>query len=152
MRTLITAALLLLVTGCISPTFPTDGFHTAVIAAWADACEMSRYDCTWVKRPRVIQTDMMGPGVLGFFYPGGDTVFVRKGTEPQTELRAYVTLVHEMVHYLQDLAWWPGNQKHTICMREEEAWDIGNRVLVKYGKPELQDFTWYVRYGCTGRF
>lgn len=148
-------ATVLLLVGCAmyqpAPQWgETDSYQEVVQSAWNDACELSTYSCFGVAKPQIVKTDMMAPGVAGFYYPESKRVHIGKDTNIVENFRNYGTLVHEMVHYLQDYATdhvWPSN-KHGSCLREEEAWDVFNELSVKYDYSHLVDTSWATRYGC----
>ena len=66
--------------------------------AFREACNLSRYDCTGIKPPMVRESVYVrNSGNYGVYF-GGRTVWLADSLSPE---RRYVTMVHEMVHYLQ---------------------------------------------------
>jgi len=101
--------------------------------AWRDACELSRYTCKGIRPPMVRESVLVDVAGLYGLYFGGNTVWLKP--ELEAKLRHVVT-VHEMVHYLQaaeDGKGPPFASQLIACLREEEAYEISDRVAKRLG-------------------
>jgi hypothetical protein len=105
-------------------------------AAFADACRLSHYDCAGVPPPAVRVTDFGHDfGVYGA-YLGGNLIWIASDIEVLAGRDyAYAILIHETVHYLQEVV---GHLPRStslleVCTKEEEAYLVSNRWLVERG-------------------
>lgn len=103
--------------------------------AFADACRVSKYDCTGLTPPRVRHSPFVtAVGALGV-YVGGRTVYLAPEVHYQNDTLGYAILVHEMVHYLQVYAD-DGSRDPShleLCLMEQEAWEVTNVILRERG-------------------
>jgi hypothetical protein len=126
-----------LVASCVSmPESPS-----ASASAFADACRLSHYDCAGVPPPAIRVTDFGSDfGVYGL-YLGGDIVWLASDIELlKGRDYAYAVLIHETVHYLQEVV---GHLPRStslfeVCVKEEEAYLVSNRWLLERGLTALE--------------
>ena len=125
---LVSLALAIPTVACGSPDLSTR-------AAFADACLLSRYTCKDIRAPVVRETIFVDrAGALGLYF-GGRTVWLSPGLSTNPKMR-YIVLVHEMVHYLQvyeDEKGFPHNAPYENCMREEEAYEVSDKIAARFG-------------------
>lgn len=106
--------------------------------AFREACNLSRYDCTGIKPPMVRES----------VYFGGRTVWLADSLSPE---RRYVTMVHEMVHYLQtkvDEDGPPLQFAVELCVYESEAFEASNQVARRLNIPEMPQDKFDEHYKC----
>lgn len=106
--------------------------------ALADACRLSGYDCAGVEPPIIRYADFIGlPDVAGVHF-GGRVVYVNESLKNYPDV-AYVTLVHETVHYLQEMIGGHGaiNSLFHLCVLEREAYSVSNALMEEMGKARL---------------
>lgn len=147
LKRILLAALLLASTSCTSLPSQEASLEAQ---AWYDACDLSRYDCFAVKRPDVLVSVMAGRlGAHGFYIPGMETVYLSPEMD-LNQVRDYAVLAHEYIHYLQDLQgdFVSRGGDLTSCLIEEEAFQVYDKVVEKYGRPDLKRPTWYLGYPC----
>jgi len=105
-------------------------------AAFREACELSRYTCKGIRPPWVRESIFVDKvGAWGYYF-GGRTIWLSPNLT--TEQR-YIVMVNEMVHYLQvyeDEKGFPQTAPGESCVREEEAYEISDKVVRRLG---LQD-------------
>ena len=147
------AAGILAVGCCAQPLNPkNDGFkgeqQHLVVEAWRDACRLSRYDCTGLPMPSLRYSKLAEMhGVYGM-YTGGRTVYLVPSMKVvEKKSQAYLVLVHEMVHYIETKINRAGMNRMSVCLSEEEAFEVDGELAVELGMPELdRRKTWIVYY------
>ena len=119
-------------------------------AAYADACLLSRYSCKGIRQPWVRESIFVDKaGALGMYF-GGRTIWVSPGLRTDPKMH-YIVLVHEMVHYLQvyaDEKGFPHRAPFENCIREEEAYEISDKIAARFGLVNLLRLD-QVRATCT---
>lgn len=115
--------------------------------AWEYVCNVDRtFNCDGVEKPELIQHDGLNAdkGTYGFFYSGEAMIFAQKTTRDQDKLRQ--TVVHELVHYLQDQSGYFESKVHS-CDWEAGAFAVADRYANYIKRPDLiRGDTWWVRY------
>ncbi len=116
--------------------------------AFREACNLSRYDCTGTKPPMVRESVYVrNSGNYGVYF-GGRTVWLADSLSPE---RRYVTMVHEMVHYLQtkvDEDGPPLQFAVELCVYESEAFEASNQVARRLNIPEMPQDKFDEHYKC----
>ena len=116
--------------------------------AFREACNLSRYDCTGIKAPMVRESVYVRrSGNYGVYF-GGRTVWLANDLSPE---RRYVTMVHEMVHYLQarvDEDGPPMQFPIERCVYESEAFEASNQVSRRLNIPEMPQDKFDEHYNC----
>lgn len=118
-------------------------------AAWREACELSRYNCKGIHPPAVRESMIVEAADLYGLYFGGNTVWLRVGLPPNLR---YAVTVHEMVHFLQakvDGKGPPFGSQLETCLREEEAYEISDRVTTRLGIAGKMHNADKLRANCT---
>lgn len=117
--------------------------------AFREACSLSRYDCSGIKAPMVRESVYVRySGNYGVYF-GGRTVWIADSLTPE---RRYVTMVHEMVHYLQtkvDENGPPMQFAVEVCVYESEAFEASNKVARRLGVPEMPTDQFNHHYNCS---
>ena len=116
--------------------------------AFREACNLSRYDCAGIRAPMVRESVYVRrSGNYGVYF-GGRTVWLANDLSPE---RRYVTMVHEMVHYLQTHADENGPPfvfDVEVCVYEAEAFEVSNQVARRMGLPEVSTEQFNALYRC----
>lgn len=102
-------------------------------AAYRDACALSRYTCKDIPQPMIRESIFVDKANAFGFYFGGRTIWLSTFLTP---VERYVVMVHEMVHYLQcheDRKCFPQSAPFETCLREEEAYEVSDRVIRRLG-------------------
>ena len=89
--------------------------------------------------------------VIGAYLPAGGILLVDE-LDPVNDVRARSVLLHEMVHYLQDLHGRFADSRPCVrfLLREREAYAVQNRYLGRYSEPRdhgMVALTWNAA-GC----
>lgn len=126
---------LALIAACMT-SGPAYGFEENVptnISPLDYACRTLEIDCTGIKMPIVVYTDIMGAmGLHGAYMPGDNMVFI----DPDAPAH---TLVHEVTHYML----YESGFRMGRCTSEEAA----RRVHHSWEGTPYSDL-WRGRYGC----
>jgi hypothetical protein len=131
--------------------------QTVVEAAFKVACEYTpNVDCAAVAPPQVLYDALYEKyGALGR-YPGEGVVTIDYHFAPELAndqhvgLKAFTVLVHETVHYLDDVQGNLSDDVFSVCASEARAWFVGNDFLTKLGRPDLAQPDWVSAYPyCT---
>lgn len=113
------------------------------------ACAVLDYDCLEISPPAVVYEPLFWPyGALGLFDPATPgLIHIDTQMLPYMD-QVYVQaiLAHELAHYAEFAL--TGELKR--CQTEWNAWRVTNAWLVDHGRPDLADYAWTERYGCTG--
>jgi len=127
--------------------------------AWLEACNLTAA-CAQLEAPQVVQSDTIFRLDIGLrwargvFFPLDDEriVFINKTFEDDDQ--RYLTLVHEMVHYIDTYTGFidlEGDFKTEGCVAETHAFDVMNIAAARIGREDLIRIDWYKSYpNCDG--
>jgi hypothetical protein len=90
--------------------------------AWTLACDLSGADCSQLKAP-IVSYEVMSPNLFGW-YDEGNIIHVNKDYRNDPEV--ILTIIHEMVHYIQVQQWgysFP-MPKSVACVIEAQAFGV----------------------------
>ncbi len=140
--------------GCVATTpsiyvANVPGQESFIAQAWEDTCRLSNYSCDGIEPPLVRWSKYATQQGVWGMYLGGNEVYMADTMKiEKRKSQAYLVLVHEMHHYLEQQVVQNPNSRTAVCLSEEQAFSIDGALARELGLPELdRSKTWLKSYG-----